>query len=102
MRLQACEQGSIPDLRLAVAHNEIGIAWVMNGQYNTAIDAFQDSIRVYRALEDYWIAMDTNPLTNMAFTYWVKGDLLNASATFEELLVSRTHRFGIDDTESYR
>lgn len=102
MRLQAFEESAIPDLRLAVAHNEIGIAWVMTGEYDNAIAAFKSSIQVYRGLEEYWLSMDTNPLTNIGFTYWVKEDLVEASAIFEQLLRDRVSKFGVNDTESYR
>jgi uncharacterized protein (DUF736 family) len=47
MRLQAVEASQVPDLRLAVAHNEIGIAWVMTGEYKNAIATFESSIGVY-------------------------------------------------------
>lgn len=102
MRLQAFEENGIPDLRLAVAHNESGIAWVMTGEFDNAIAAFKSSIQVYQGLEEYWLSMDTNPLTNMGFTHWVKGDLVEASAIFEQLLRDRALKFGVNDTESYR
>lgn len=74
----------------------------MNKEYERAIDEFGNSIQVYRGLTDYWLSMDTNPRTNLGFTYWVLGNLSMASQTFEDLLRDREEHFGPDDTESYR
>lgn len=101
-RLEATSASGLQDIRLAVAHNEIGIAWVMNLEYERAIDDFGKSINVYRGLSDHWLSMDTNPRTNLGFTYWVLGDLAMASRTFEDLLRDRESHFGPDDKESYR
>lgn len=102
MRLKAYESSGIADVRLAIAHNEIAIAWVMNGMYDQAISAFKSSIDVYRGLEDYWPAMDTNPRTNIGFTYWVMGELDIAYTELEGLLRDREAKFGFNDSESYR
>lgn len=101
-RLEAANTSGCQDIRLAVAHNEIGIAWVMNREYERAIDDLKKSINVYRGLSDYWLSMDTNPRTNLGFTYWVLGDLAMASQIFEDLLRDRESYFGPDDRESYR
>lgn len=102
MRLKAYESSGVPDERLAIAHNEIGIAWVMNGKYDDAILAFKSSIEVYHGLEDYWPARDTNPRTNIGFTYWVTEKLDLASTELEGLLQDREDKFGVNDSESYR
>lgn len=74
----------------------------MNRDYAKAISNLEISIQIYRGLSDYWLSMDTNPRTNLGFTYWVLGDLTKASAIFEELLRDRQCHFGEDDRESYR
>lgn len=102
LRLEAFATTSNGDIRLAIAHNEIAIAWVMNHEYHKAIEQFEASISVYQGLEDYWPGMDTNPRTNMGFTYWVMGDLGKAEHILSELLKDREAKFGIDDKESYR
>ena len=102
LRLRASERSGIKDLRLAVAHNEIGIAWVMNGQRERGLAAFLESISIFEGLDDFIIAMDTNPRNNIAFTHWLMGNLEKASDAFEELLRDRITRFGPDDMESYR
>jgi len=75
---------------------------VMNGLYQNGISAFERSLEIYKGLKDYWLAMDTNPRTNMAFTYWMMGDQEIASSWFEDLLRDRQMKFGLNDTESYR
>lgn len=74
----------------------------MNRDDAGAIDNFERSIQVYHGLKEFWLSMDTNPRTNLGFTYWVLGDLTKASQTLEELLKDRQMHFGQDDKESYR
>ncbi|KAK3935064.1 tetratricopeptide repeat domain-protein [Diplogelasinospora grovesii] len=102
MRLEALASTGKGDIRLAIAHNEYGIALVMNGDYGKSIAAFERSIEVYKGLEDYWLAMDTNPRTNMGFTFWVTGNLDRAEQVLQSLLSDRETKFGINDRESYR
>lgn len=111
LRLAAVQASGEQDIRLVVAHNEFGIALVMNredaGQgandnFESAIENFERSIQIYHGLEDFWLSMDTNPRTNLGFTYWVLGDLTKASRTLEDLLTDRQTHFGPDDKESYR
>ncbi|KAF2232579.1 tetratricopeptide repeat domain-containing protein [Viridothelium virens] len=102
MRLKVFEASGHSDIRLAIAHNEMAIAWVMNGQYKNAIQAFENSIKVYRAMENYSRAIDTNPRTNLGFTYWIMGQNSQAYEILEALLRDRELRFGKGDTESYR
>jgi hypothetical protein len=102
MRLKVTETSGTPDIRLAVAHNEVGIAWVMNHEYDKGIAAFHSSIAIYKLLPEYLLAIDTNPRTNMGFTYWVMGELDKAWSTLTSLLDDREARFGVQDTESYR
>ncbi len=90
------------DIRLAIAYNEYGIALVMNGEYDKAIAAFENSIAVYQRLADYWPAMATNPRTNMGFTYWVLRKLGPAEKILQDLLSDREAKFGVNDRESYR
>ncbi|KAI0436327.1 hypothetical protein F4803DRAFT_542680 [Xylaria telfairii] len=102
LRLEAHSVSQKNDIRLAIAHNEIGIAWIMNHNYEEGLAEFHKSILVYQQLEDYWPSMDTNPRTNMGFTYWVMGHLDQAEKTLLELLHDREKRFGVNDMESYR
>ncbi|KAJ5406075.1 tetratricopeptide repeat domain-containing protein [Penicillium sp. CMV-2018d] len=90
------------DIRLANAHNQFGIALVMNREYEKAIYAFETSIGVYRGLEDYWLSMDHNPRTNMGFTYWIIGNLDRAEQILRDLLHDRETKFGVNDRESFR
>ncbi|KAM5481580.1 hypothetical protein McanCB56680_004116 [Microsporum canis] len=101
LRLKASLSTGVKDIRLAIAHNEYGIALVMNHEYEKAIAEFNTSIEVYRGLEDYWPSMDTNPRTNLGFTYWVMGDLDQSWQTLRDLLDDRETKFGVNDRESY-
>ena len=101
-RMKLSAESGIQDLRLAIAHNEYGIACSMNARYQEAIENYQKSIDTYGSLEDFKLAMDTNPRTNIAFSYWIIRDLSSAESYFEELLRDRELRWGPFDTESYR
>ncbi|KAF2116999.1 tetratricopeptide repeat domain-containing protein [Lophiotrema nucula] len=102
MRKRTAEETREQDLRLAIAHNEFGIALVMNGQYKEAVEAYETSIEVYKNLRDYWPSMDTNPRTNLGFTLWVTGQLDAAWNCLQDLLHDRERKFGVNDSESYR
>ncbi|KAM5471339.1 hypothetical protein MauCBS54593_003679 [Microsporum audouinii] len=102
LRLKASLSTGVKDIRLAIAHNEYGIALVMNHEYEKAIAEFNTSIEVYRGLEDYWPSMDTNPRTNLGFTYWVMGDIDQSWQTLRDLLDDGETKFGVNDRESYR
>lgn len=102
LRREVFRETGKEDIRLAIAYNEIAIAWVMNREYEKAIEQFGASIDVYRRLPDYWTAMDTNPRTNLGFTYWVMGDLKKGRQILLSLLKDRVAKFGQNDKESYR
>lgn len=102
MRLKIYDESEVPDLRLAIAHNEYAIALVMNGDFEGAVTAFTHSIDVFRSLADYWPGMDTNPRTNLGFVLWNLGKVEEAYDMFYTLLVDREARFGVMDKESFR
>ena len=102
MQLHAFEETGKTDLRLAVAHNEISIAGMMTDEYDNAIAVFKSFIEMYQGLEEYWVTIDTISLTNIGFTYWIRGGLENASTTFGQLLRDQEHKFHVKNTESYR
>jgi tetratricopeptide (TPR) repeat protein len=102
MRLQAAEASGTSDMRLAIAYNQRAIALSMNREYDKAIAACQKSIDIFKELDEFVLALDTNPRTNLGFTYWVIGDLENAYSTLYSLLQDRESRFGPDDSESWR
>ncbi|KAK0615120.1 hypothetical protein B0T17DRAFT_541102 [Bombardia bombarda] len=91
-----------PEIYPALAHNERGIALVMNAQYDDGVKMFEASIGLYNGLPDYWAGMDTNPRTNLGFTLWVTGKPIKAEVCLTSLLKDRVAKFGSDDRESYR
>ena len=102
MRSKAAEDSGISDIRLAIAHNQRAIALSMNGEYEKAITACQKSIEIFKELDEFVLAIDTNPRTNLGFTYWIIGDLENAYTTLYSLLQDREAQYGLDDSESWR
>lgn len=102
MRQQAFEKSQTPDLRLAVAYNQIATGWMMSGNFEAAIDACKNSIRVYRSLPEYWKCMESLPTVNLGVAYWLKSDLDNASRTVEEGLRDREEKYGVMDQDSFR
>ena len=102
LRLQALKEGDPPGIRLAVAHNERGIAWMMNGKYEKAAQEFEEGISIYKSLKDYWYQMISLPLANLGLAYWLLGDYEKASETLLKSLKEREKHLGYMDKDSFR
>jgi tetratricopeptide (TPR) repeat protein len=101
-RLQALKDGEQPDVRVASAYNEHGLSCMLNGRPEQAVEHFLTSIRYYKELEDYQLAMDNNPRMNLGFAYWATAQLDKGLEYLEQLLEDRVIRFGPHDSESFR
>lgn len=102
LRLQAINDGEFPGIRLAVAHNERGIALMMNGEYEKAAEEFHEGITIYKSLPDFWYQMISLPLGNLGLAYWLLGDYDTASNTLLESLREREAHLGYMDKDSFR
>lgn len=101
-RLQAVGDGEEPGIRLAIAHNQRGIALIMNLEYDKAAEEFREGIKIYQSLPDFWYQMISLPLANLGLTYWLLGDYDIATNTLLEALREREANLGYMDNESFR
>lgn len=99
---QAVEDGQPPTIRLAVAHNEHGLALMMNGECENAAEKFEQAIAIYRSLPDFWYQMISIPLANLGFAYWLLSDYDRASEHLLGGLRDREAHLGYMDKDSFR
>ncbi|KAK0102667.1 hypothetical protein ONS95_006270 [Cadophora gregata] len=102
LRIKAVADDEPPGIRLAVAHNERGIAWMMNGAYDKAAAEFKEGISVYKSLPSFWYQMISLPLANLGLSYWLAGDYEAASEVLLESLHGREKHLGYMDKDSFR
>ncbi|KAI9733663.1 MAG: hypothetical protein M1834_003265 [Cirrosporium novae-zelandiae] len=101
-RMDAAKEAGLVDIRLAIAHNQIGTGWMMAKEYQKASEAFKNAIEVYQSLPDFSKGMLSVPLANLGLAYWLQGDLDKASITLERGLRDREELLGVMDKESFR
>ncbi|KAL8791633.1 MAG: hypothetical protein Q9195_005782 [Heterodermia aff. obscurata] len=89
------------DQSLGVAWNELGNAFLQNGMWDQAEEAFMKSINALKGLEGATKISISMPLINLAFNHWLQGRLDEAAADFEEALEDREIEYGIDDKTSF-
>lgn len=102
MRIKVARMRGIPDFRLALAYNQMGVALMMTQRRDEAIASFLTSIEKYRQLEEYRKGMDSNPILNCSFAYWLIGDLTSAENLMLPGLRDREAMHGLHDTISYQ
>lgn len=102
MRKEYAKKAGKPDVRLAAAHSQIGIAYMMTGRIALATEYFKQSVSLFRSLEDFHIDMLGFPMANLGLAYWIQGQLEAAEEIFTEALADRERAFGKMDTVSYK
>ncbi|KAI1819341.1 tetratricopeptide repeat domain-containing protein [Xylaria intraflava] len=99
-RAEAARTGQA-DLRLAFAHSQMGIAYMMVKKFALATEYFQQSVELLKIIEadvdDYGF-----PVCNLGLAYWIQGELDDAEKTLMDLLAQREAAFGKLDTVSYK
>ncbi|CAN9210774.1 unnamed protein product [Alternaria alternata] len=87
---------------LACIHNELGVAYAMNEQFDTAIACFEKSIQSFQQLPNYEDTMLNWPEPNLGFMYWVQGRYEEAEDVLLEILSIHEEAYGPDDTTSFK
>lgn len=91
------------DLRLAIAYNQIAVAWLMTKDVNKACPSFEQSIQTYRNLgASYWKCMESLPMVNLGQALWLAKDYPGALSILLEGLKMREEVFGVMDKNSFR
>ncbi|KAL1839464.1 hypothetical protein VTJ49DRAFT_1473 [Mycothermus thermophilus] len=99
IRKAEAAKGKKPDLRLAFAYSQMGIAYMMVRKVALATEYFRQSVTMLRSIET-----DPDnfafPQCNLGLGYWMQGKLGEADETLTELLEQRERLYGKMDTTS--
>ena len=96
------EEHGKPDVRLAAAHSQIGIAYMMTGKLALATEYFKQSVAIFKGLENFQVDMLGFPAANLGLGYWLQGQLDEAEELFATSLRQREDAFGKMDKVSYK
>jgi tetratricopeptide (TPR) repeat protein len=100
LQLQTCKALDVVDLRLARCHSELGVALIVDGDYDAAVSALLESLSIDEQLGVYtynWVAQ-----VNLGLAYVLQGKLVEADKLLMAVQDRRETIFGKEDTESYR
>ncbi|KAK1961468.1 tetratricopeptide repeat domain-containing protein [Colletotrichum sublineola] len=100
-RQEEAAKGKAPDLRLAFAHSQMGIAYMMVQKFALATEYFKQSVEMLKSID-----VDPDefgfPVCNLGLAYWIQGELEQADATLTDLLAQREKLHGKLDRISYK
>lgn len=101
MRKAEAVKNGRPDLRLAFAHSQMGIAYMGIKKFALATAYFQQSIAMLKGLnadvEEFGF-----PVANLGLAYWIQGQLEEADDLLTNELSNRKARWGSLDNVSYK
>lgn len=89
-------------LKTAFAHNDLGMAYSMNGHYEVAIFHLERSKAIRETLENFRKDWLFTPQHHLALTYWCQGRDAKAADKLLEAIHDRETIFGLNDRESIR
>lgn len=90
-----------PDLRLAFAHSQMGIAYMMIRKFALATEYFKQCVEMLKGL-DVDVDEFGFPSCNLGLAYWVQGQYETADQVLTDLLQQREERHGKLDRVSYK
>ncbi|KAJ5160405.1 uncharacterized protein N7482_007409 [Penicillium canariense] len=102
IRLTIAEELGAVDEKLASAYNQMGISWMMAGEYTKGEECFATSAREYEKISDYTKDKRSLALVNLGTTQWLQGDLTRASEVLEMGLADREEIYGVMDSHCFR
>jgi hypothetical protein len=102
IRLAVAEETGEVDERLARAHNQRGIGWMMAKEYRRGEEAFATSAREYEKIPNYTKDKRSLALVNLGLAHWLQGNLDQASEVLELGLADREELYGVDDNHCFR
>lgn len=101
IRKAESQKTGTPDLRLAFAHSQMGIAYMMVGKVALATEYFKQSVALLKSIK-----VDPDefgfPVCNLGLAQWIQGDLDEADKTLTDLLKQREMLHGRLDRVSYK
>ncbi|KAK3377003.1 tetratricopeptide repeat domain-containing protein [Lasiosphaeria ovina] len=101
IRKAEAAKGKAPDLRLAFAHSQMGIAYMMVCKFALATEYFKQSVKMLKSID-----VDPDefgfPVCNLGLAYWIRGELDDADKTLTNLLLQCEKLHGKLDRVSYK
>ncbi|KAJ5552502.1 hypothetical protein N7494_001880 [Penicillium frequentans] len=102
LRLAISDKRGAVDEKLASAYSQLGISWMVLGDYQEGKKAFVRSVREYERLPDYTKDKRSLALLNLGTAGWLLGDLKMASKMLEMGLADREEIYGVLDKHCFR
>jgi tetratricopeptide (TPR) repeat protein len=89
------------DMRLGLACNELGFAYMLNEDWAQGEVYFLRSIELLEQLNNFEPILISLPLVNLGYAYWLQGRLDEAAAVLEKGVGDRETKYGIHDRISF-
>ncbi|KAH7380831.1 hypothetical protein BKA64DRAFT_630742 [Cadophora sp. MPI-SDFR-AT-0126] len=89
------------DMRLGLACNELGFAYMLKEDWAQGEIYFQRSIELLQKLHDFEPILVSLPMVNLGYAYWLQGRLSEAAAVLEKGVSDREEKYGIHDRISF-
>lgn len=101
LRVFLRDESERSNLLLGVVLNELGNAYLQLWKLPEAINSLNESVTILQGLNNTTKNLTTMPQINLAFAYWVDGNLNEASSLFVQTLKDRFKELGVEDTSSF-
>ncbi|RDW60544.1 hypothetical protein BP6252_11927 [Coleophoma cylindrospora] len=89
------------DMRLGLACNELGNAYMLKEDWVQGEKYFLQSIDLLEQLDKYEPVLISLPLVNLGYAYWLQGRLAEAMAVLEKGIHDREEKYGVHDRISF-
>ncbi|KAK0122810.1 hypothetical protein ONS96_009843 [Cadophora gregata f. sp. sojae] len=89
------------DMRLGLACNELGFAYMLKEDWAQGEVYFQRSIELLQQLDEYEPVLISLPMVNLGYAYWLQGRLSDAADVLEKGVSDREEKYGIQDRISF-
>lgn len=100
--LEEAKVSSAPaSLRVAIAWNELGNAWMLNKEWEKGEECFLESIRTTKEVANHERTDMSFPMVNLGLARWLTGRSDEAAEVLQEGLTDRRNKFGKDDKDSF-
>ena len=100
--LEEAQVSSAPaTLRVSIAWNELGNAWMLNKDWKKGEECFLESIRTAKEVPDHDRTDMSFPMVNLGLARWFAGRVDEAAEVIQEGLTDRRNRFGENDKDSF-
>ncbi|XMA19839.1 hypothetical protein WAI453_012630 [Rhynchosporium graminicola] len=89
------------DMRLGLAFNQLGFAYMLKEDWPQGEIHFLRSIELLEMLDDYEPTLISLPIVNLGYSYWLQGRLDEAATVLRKGVGDREQKFGIHDRISF-